>query len=30
LFKAGKEQVLGMKSKLDRGQKPEGIDLWRL
>jgi hypothetical protein len=30
LFKAGKEQLLGMKSKLDRGHKPEGIDLWRL
>jgi hypothetical protein len=30
LFKGGKERVFGMKSKLDRGQKSEGIDLWRL
>ena len=26
----GKGAVLDVKSKLDRGQKPEGIDLWRL
>ena len=30
LLKGGKGAVLDVKSKLDRGQKPEGIDLWRL
>jgi UDP-N-acetyl-D-galactosamine dehydrogenase len=30
LLKGGKGSVLDVKSKLDRRQKPEGIDLWRL
>jgi UDP-N-acetyl-D-galactosamine dehydrogenase len=30
LLKGGKGTVLDVKSKLDRAQKPEGIDLWRL
>jgi UDP-N-acetyl-D-galactosamine dehydrogenase len=30
LLKGGKGTVLDVKSKLDREQKPEGIDLWRL
>ena len=30
LLKGGKGTVLDVKSKLDRVQKPEGIDLWRL
>jgi UDP-N-acetyl-D-glucosamine/UDP-N-acetyl-D-galactosamine dehydrogenase len=30
LLKGGMGTVLDVKSKLDRGQKPEGIDLWRL
>ncbi len=30
LLKGGKGTVIDVKSKLDRGQKPEGIDLWRL
>ena len=30
LLRGGKGTVLDVKSKLDRGQKPEGIDLWRL
>ena len=30
LLRSGKGTVLDVKSKLDRGQKPEGIDLWRL
>ena len=30
LLKGGKGIVLDVKSKLDRAQKPEGIDLWRL
>ena len=30
LLKGGKGVVLDVKSKLDRAQKPEGIDLWRL
>ena len=30
LLRDGKGTVLDVKSKLDREQKPEGIDLWRL
>ena len=30
LLRGGKGTVLDVKSKLDRGQKPDGIDLWRL
>jgi hypothetical protein len=30
LLKGGKGTLLDVKSKLDCGQKPEGIDLWRL
>ena len=30
LLKGGQGIVLDVKSKLDRLQKPEGIDLWRL
>jgi len=30
LLKGGKGTVVDVKSKLDRGSKPEGIDLWRL
>jgi UDP-N-acetyl-D-glucosamine/UDP-N-acetyl-D-galactosamine dehydrogenase len=30
LLKGDKGIVLDVKSRLDRGQKPEGIDLWRL
>ena len=30
LLKSGKGTVVDVKSKLDRTQKPEGIDLWRL
>jgi UDP-N-acetyl-D-galactosamine dehydrogenase len=30
LLKAGQGIVLDVKSKLDRAQKPVGIDLWRL
>ena len=30
LLRGGNGTVLDVKSKLDRGQKPEGIDLWRL
>jgi UDP-N-acetyl-D-galactosamine dehydrogenase len=30
LLRGGKGTVVDVKSKLDRGQKPEGIDLWRL
>ena len=30
LLKGGQGIVLDVKSKLDRAQKPEGIDLWRL
>ncbi len=30
LLKDGSGVVLDVKSKLDRSQKPEGIDLWRL
>jgi UDP-N-acetyl-D-galactosamine dehydrogenase len=30
LLKGGKGIVLDVKSRLDRGQKPEGVDLWRL
>jgi UDP-N-acetyl-D-glucosamine/UDP-N-acetyl-D-galactosamine dehydrogenase len=30
LLKGGKGTVLDVKSKLDRSQKPEGIDLWRM
>jgi UDP-N-acetyl-D-galactosamine dehydrogenase len=30
LLKGGRGTVLDVKSKLDRSQKPEGIDLWRL
>jgi hypothetical protein len=30
LLKAGQGVVLDVKSKLDRTQKPAGIDLWRL
>jgi len=30
LLKGGQGTVLDVKSKLDRSQKPEGIDLWRL
>ena len=30
LLKGGEGIVLDVKSKLDRAQKPKGIDLWRL
>jgi hypothetical protein len=30
LRKGGKGAVLDVKSKLDRGQRPEGIDPWHL
>jgi UDP-N-acetyl-D-galactosamine dehydrogenase len=30
LLKGGKGTVVDVKSRLDRGGKPEGIDLWRL
>ena len=30
LLKDGEGIVLDVKAKLDRGKKPEGIDLWRL
>jgi UDP-N-acetyl-D-galactosamine dehydrogenase len=30
LLKGGKGTVIDVKSRLDRGSKPEGIDLWRL
>jgi UDP-N-acetyl-D-galactosamine dehydrogenase len=30
LLKGGEGIVLDVKSRLDRGQKPEGVDLWRL
>jgi UDP-N-acetyl-D-galactosamine dehydrogenase len=30
LLKGGKGTVIDVKSRLDRGAKPEGIDLWRL
>ena len=30
LLKGGEGIVLDVKARLDRGKKPEGIDLWRL
>jgi hypothetical protein len=30
LLDGGKGKILDVKSKLDCGPKPEGIDLWRL